>query len=38
MSVVGLAVDLDGAKGLAIGGGVTTGVDVTVGFSKLSLW
>ena len=33
-----LAVGLDGADGLAIGGAVLMGVDVAVGFSGLSLW
>ena len=33
-----LAVGLGGADGLAIGGAVSTGADVAVGFSGLSLW
>ena len=33
-----LAVGLGGADGLAIGGAVSTGSDVTVGISGLSLW
>ena len=33
-----LAVGLGGADGLAIGGAVSTGSDVAVGFSGLSLW
>ena len=33
---MGLAIG--GAVGLAIGGAVSTGTDVTVGFSGLSLW
>ena len=36
--VVGLAVGLGKAEGLAIGAAVSTGVDVAVGFSGLSLW
>ena len=39
MSVVmDLAVGLGGAEGLAIGGAVSTGVDVAVGFSGLFMW
>ena len=37
-AVVGLAIGLGGADGLVIGGTVSTGVDVAVGFSGLSLW
>ena len=37
-AVVGLAVGLDGADGLAIGGTVLTESNVAVGFSGLSLW
>ena len=37
-AVVGLAVGLVGADGLAIGRAVLTGADVAVGFSGLSLW
>ena len=37
-AVVGLAVGLDEADGLAIGGAILTGVDITIGFSELSLW
>ena len=37
-AVVGFAIGLSGADGLAIGGAVSTGADVTVGFSGLSLW
>ena len=33
-----LAVGLGGADGLAIGGAISTGSDVAVGFSGLSLW
>ena len=33
-----LAIGLGGADGLAIGGAVSTGSDVAVGFSGLSLW
>ena len=36
-AVIGLAVGLGGVDGLAIGGAVSTGSDVTVGFSGLSL-
>ena len=36
-AVVGLAVGLGGADGLAIGGAVLTGADVAIGFSGLSL-
>ena len=36
-AVVGMAVGLGGADGLAIGGAVLTGADVAVGFSGLSL-
>ena len=35
--VVDLAVGLGGAEGLAIGGTVSTGADVVVGFSGMSL-
>ena len=35
--MVGLAVGLDRAEGLAIGGAILTGADVAVGFSGLSL-
>ena len=35
---VGLAVGLGRADGLAIDGAVSTGSDVAVGFSGLSLW
>ena len=35
--VVDLAVGLGGVEGLAIGGAVLTGADITVGFSELSL-
>ena len=35
--VVDLAVGLGRVEGLAIGGAVLTGVDVAVGFSRLSL-
>ena len=38
MFVVGLAVGLGRAEGLAIDGIVLTGVDVAAGFSGLSLW
>ena len=34
MSVVGLAVGLDGVDGLAIGESILTGVDVAVNFFK----
>ena len=37
-AVVGLTIGLGGADGLAIGGAVSTGSDVAVGFSGLSLW
>ena len=37
-AIVGLAVGLGGADGLAIGGTVSTGSDVAVGFFGLSLW
>ena len=37
-AVVGLAVGLGGADGLAIGGAVLTGANVAIGFSGLSLW
>ena len=37
-AVVGLAVGLGGADGLAIGGAVSTGLDAAVSFSGLSLW
>ena len=37
-AVVGLAVGLSGADGLAIGGAVLTEADIAVGFSGLSLW
>ena len=33
-----LAVGLGGAESLAIDGAVSTGADVAVGFSGLSLW
>ena len=36
-AVVGLAIGLGGADGLAIGGVVSTGSDIAVGFSGLSL-
>ena len=36
-AVVGLAIGLGGADGLAIGRAVLTGADVAVGFSGLSL-
>ena len=36
--VVDLAVNLGRAEGLAIGGAVSTGADIAVGFSGLSLW
>ena len=36
-AVVGLAVSLDGADSLPIGGAVLTGADITVGFFGLSL-
>ena len=37
-AIVGLAVGLGEADGLAIGGAVLTGREVAVGFSGLSLW
>ena len=37
-AVVGLAVGLGGADGLAIGGAILTGSHVAAGFSGLSLW
>ena len=37
-AIVGLAVDLGRADGLAIDGAVSTELDVAVGFSGLSLW
>ena len=37
-AVVGLAIGLGGVDGLAIGGAISTGREVAVGFSRLSLW
>ena len=37
-AVVGFAISLGGADGLAMGGAVLPGSDVVVGFSGLSLW
>ena len=37
-AVVGLAVDLGKANGLAIGGAILTGLDVAIGFFGLFLW
>ena len=36
--IIGLAISLSRAEGLAICGVVLTGADVAVGFSGLSLW
>ena len=38
MSVVGLAIDLGRAEGLAIAGTVLTGADIADALSGLSLW
>ena len=38
MFVVGLAVGLGGADGLAIGIVVSTEADIAINFSQLSLW
>ena len=38
MSVVGLAIGLSKAEGLAISGAILTEADITVSFSGLSLW
>ena len=36
--VVDLAVGLSGVEGLAIGGAVSTGANIAIGFFGLSLW
>ena len=38
MSMMGIAIGLGRANGLTIGGAISTGADVAMDFSGLSLW